>query len=102
MTRMADLAAVNAYIDRNLERFLAEVSEICRIPSVGADEAAMADARRWLEARFTRLGFATRSIQWEGAHPYVFATASDGAACKAVGPREHADDARDRRRFTRR
>ena len=79
MTRVADLAAVNAYIDRNLERFLAEVSEICRIPSVGADEAAMADARRWLEARFTRLGFATRSIQWEGAHPYVFATASDGA-----------------------
>src|SRR2546422_422289 len=79
VTRVADLAAVNAYIDRNLERFLAEVSEICRIPSVGADEPAMADARRWLEARFTRLGFATRSIQWEGAHPYVFATASDGA-----------------------
>src|SRR5881397_2924255 len=79
VTRMADLAAVNAYIDRNLERFLAEVSEICRIPSVGADEAAMADARRWLEARFTRLGFVTRWIEWEGAHPYVFATGSDGA-----------------------
>jgi acetylornithine deacetylase/succinyl-diaminopimelate desuccinylase-like protein len=75
---MPDLAAVNEYIDRNLDRFLAEVSELCRIPSVGADGAAMTEARRWLEARFARLGLATRSIEWEGAHPYVLATASDG------------------------
>ena len=76
---MADLAAVNAYIDRNLDRFLAEVSEICRIPSVGSDEAAMSGARRWLQATFTRAGFAPRSIEWEGAHPYLFATAGEGA-----------------------
>src|SRR5256885_9508357 len=75
---MADLAAVNTYIDHNLDRFLAEVSAICRIPSVGSDEAAMAEARRWLEVRFTHLGLATRSIEWDGAHPYVLATATDG------------------------
>lgn len=75
---MADLSSAYAYIDRNLDRFLTEVSNFCRIPSVGSDEGAMTDARRWLEAAFTRLGFATRSIDWPEAHPYVFATAGDG------------------------
>ena len=75
---MTDLRAAHAYVDENLDRFLAEVSEICRIPSVGGDASAMTDARRWLEAAFARTGYATRSIEWESAHPYVFATIGDG------------------------
>src|SRR5207245_5085521 len=75
---VTDLRAAHAYVDENLDRFLAEVSEICRIPSVGGDASAMTDARRWLEAAFARTGYATRSIEWESAHPYVFATIGDG------------------------
>ena len=75
---MVDLAAVYAHIDRNLDRFLAEVSEFCRIPSVGRDAAAMRDARAWLADAFGRLGAPARSIEWDGAHPYVFAEAGTG------------------------
>jgi acetylornithine deacetylase/succinyl-diaminopimelate desuccinylase-like protein len=75
---VTDLSAAYAYVDRNLDRFLAEASEFCRIPSVGGDVVAMTDARRWLEAAFVRLGFVTRAIDWEGAHPYVFAASGGG------------------------
>jgi acetylornithine deacetylase/succinyl-diaminopimelate desuccinylase-like protein len=75
---VTDLRAAYAYVDDNLDRFLAEVSQVCRIPSVGGDATAMTDARRWLESAFLRMGFAARSIEWENAHPYVFATIGSG------------------------
>jgi len=72
-----DLTAVYAHVDRSLDRYLSEVSDFCRIPSVGGDAAAMSDARRWLEGAFGRIGMDPRPIEWEGAHPYLFATSGD-------------------------
>src|SRR6266540_3407709 len=73
-----DLTAVHARIDRDMDRYLSEVADLCRIPSVGDDAAAMAAARAWLGSAFDRLGATVRSIEWEGAHPYVFATIGEG------------------------
>jgi len=73
-----ELGAAYDYVDRDMDRFLDEVSAFCRIPSVGGHEEAMDDARRWLLDAFARLGATVRSIEWEGAHPYVFATVGDG------------------------
>jgi acetylornithine deacetylase/succinyl-diaminopimelate desuccinylase-like protein len=73
-----DLASVYAYVDRNMDRFLDEVSAFCRIPSVGSDEAAMDEARRWLLDAFARLGAQARSFPHEGAHPFVFAETGTG------------------------
>lgn len=75
---MVDDVAVRSRIDSDLSRFLSEVVDLCRIPSVGSDAAAMADARQWLEAAFGRLGATVRTVEWEGVHPYVFATVGDG------------------------
>lgn len=76
---MASLNDVYAYVDRHLDRFLSEVSDFCRIPSVGGDDAAMDAARSWLETSFRRLGCGVRAIEWEGAHPYVVASAGAGS-----------------------
>ena len=73
-----DLAAVNAHIDRSLDRYLAEVADFCRIPSVGGDPAAMGAAQAWLVAAFRRLGHEVETIPAEGGHPYVFAEIGGG------------------------
>lgn len=75
---MSTLNAVYAYVDANLDRFLGELGDICRIPSVGGDAAAMNAAREWLERSFARIGCDVRSIPWPGAHPYVFASIGTG------------------------
>lgn len=75
---MTTLNEVYAYIDRNMDRFLSEVADFCRIPSVGGDADAMHDAQRWLEGWFGRAGAQTRTIPWDGAHPYVFASLGAG------------------------
>ena len=43
-----DLSAVYDYVDAHLDRFIAELRELCLIPSVGGDDAGMAEAERWL------------------------------------------------------
>jgi len=76
---LATLNDVHAYVDDHLERFLQEASDFCRIPSVGGDDAAMGAARTWLEGSFRRLGCDVRTIEWEGAHPYLFASTGGGS-----------------------
>jgi acetylornithine deacetylase/succinyl-diaminopimelate desuccinylase-like protein len=73
-----DLAAVYAHVDRNLDRYLEELSELCRIPSVASDPSGMAAAEAWLRAAFERLGCAVESIPAPEAYPYVLAQAGDG------------------------
>lgn len=79
---MSALDRTYAWIDAHLDRLLDEVSAICRIPSVGGSPSGMEEARQWLVAAFERMGMATRSIEWDDAHPYVFATT--GAAERSV------------------
>ena len=76
---MVDLSAVYAHIDQRLDRYLAEVSEFCAIPSVGGDAAAMAAAQAWLVAAFGRMGCTVESLPAAEAHPYVLAEVGAGA-----------------------
>ena len=77
-TTATDLKRTYAYVDEHLDRWLDEVAAFCRIGSVGRDDAAMDEARRWLEGWFERFGADVRSLPWDGVHPYVFATAGSG------------------------
>lgn len=72
------LDAVYAHIDRNLDRYIAEAAEFCRIASTSADPVAMADAHSWLQSSFDRIGCSVESIPADEAYPYVLAEIGDG------------------------
>jgi acetylornithine deacetylase/succinyl-diaminopimelate desuccinylase-like protein len=68
---LSDLARVEEYIDANLDRFLVELQELCRIPSIGGDDLGMAQAERWLVDKYSRLGMRVRSLEVPDSHPFV-------------------------------
>jgi len=68
---MAD--RIEAYIDANQERFIEELKELMRIPSVSAQRAHDADTRacaEWLLAHFQKLGLQAELVD-KGGQPIV-------------------------------
>ncbi|RMG73399.1 MAG: dipeptidase [Bacteroidetes bacterium] len=64
------------YIDQHQQRFLDEVIDFLKIPSISADSAYKADVQRaaaWLEAKFQALGMDRVEIFPTEGHPIVFA-----------------------------
>ncbi len=64
---MAD--KIEAYIDANEERFIEELKDLMRIPSVSAQRARDKETRacaEWLVAHFTDLGLETTLIETDG------------------------------------
>ncbi|MFW9909963.1 MAG: M20/M25/M40 family metallo-hydrolase [Candidatus Thorarchaeota archaeon] len=53
------LEEVNNYLDRNLERSLADLYEILRIPSVAAKGEHMDEAAKWVADKLEKVGFET-------------------------------------------
>jgi acetylornithine deacetylase/succinyl-diaminopimelate desuccinylase-like protein len=68
---MNDIDRVEAYIDANFDRFLTEVQELCRIPSIGGDDAGMAQAERWLVDKYQRIGMRVEVLNVADSHPFV-------------------------------
>lgn len=63
------------YAHKNQERFLKELIELCRIPSVSNDAAARADVQRaanWLAAHLHSLGMENVQVFQTPGHPFVF------------------------------
>lgn len=59
----------------NLEKYLAELSELLSIPSISAQRAHGKDIKRatvWLQKKFNSLGFESRILPTKG-HPVVYA-----------------------------
>jgi acetylornithine deacetylase/succinyl-diaminopimelate desuccinylase-like protein len=73
---MADpIAAARDYARANGEKFLAELFEMLRIPSVGADPAYAADTRRnaeWLAGHLAGLGLDKACVMETAGHPVVY------------------------------
>ncbi len=64
------------FLDQNRQRFVDELTELLRIPSVSADPACKGDVRKaaeWLKAHFERIGADEVRIMETPGHPLVYA-----------------------------
>ncbi len=68
-----------AYIDSQRSRFLAELADIIRIPSVAAQNRGIEETATFVEQRLRRLGAETRILQADGGNPLVYATIGRGS-----------------------
>jgi acetylornithine deacetylase/succinyl-diaminopimelate desuccinylase-like protein len=69
------MSTVQAYLDAQRNRFLAELIEFLRIPTVSAEpslKAEMVRGAEWVAGQLTRLGLAAEVIPTAG-HPLVYA-----------------------------
>ncbi|HXF83304.1 MAG TPA: M20/M25/M40 family metallo-hydrolase [bacterium] len=67
------MQAVDGYVAEHRERWLAELAELCRYPSVAAYPEAMHAAAAWLVRRLTAAGLSARLLPNPGGFPTVFA-----------------------------
>ncbi len=69
------LADLEADIDRHFQRYLEELKDLCRLPSLSADFAALRLCGGYLRDRLEALGFAAtvEDIDGEGSAPIVLA-----------------------------
>ncbi len=58
--------ALDRYLDANRDRFVAELREICRIPSETGNAAALDDAARWCRERLEAAKCETREFRMSG------------------------------------
>ena len=76
LSRAMDARDLDAYCDANQQRFVDELVEFCRIPSISADPAHAGDVRRSAEqlALAARdAGFASAELIETAGHPAVYA-----------------------------
>jgi len=69
------MSAIEDYLQRHGDEFLAELFELLRIPSVSADPDRAGDvetAARWVADKLAATGFASEVVATEG-HPIVYA-----------------------------
>ena len=69
------MSYINEYIDKNRERFLSELLDLLRIPSVSADPAYDADTRRTAEAvaeSLRKAGAENVKVHETAGHPIVY------------------------------
>jgi len=70
--------AFDTYITQNKERFLAELQELLRQPSVSAQNIGMKETADLVIARLNKLGAKTHLIPIEGGYPVVYGEIGDG------------------------
>lgn len=71
-----------AYVDTHFERFVAELQDLLRIPSISTDPDYAGEVRRaaaWLADHFRALGLQTVEIFETGGHPIVYAAYEVGS-----------------------
>ncbi len=66
------------YIDKNKDRFLAELMDILRQPTVSAQNIGMKETAAMVIARLDKLGARTQLIPIKDGYPVVFAEIGDG------------------------
>ncbi|MGH2349636.1 MAG: peptidase dimerization domain-containing protein, partial [bacterium] len=67
------LEAATGYIARHTDRWVAELTEFCRFPSVGEHPDAMHAAAGWLAARLAAAGLDARLLPTPDGFPTVYA-----------------------------
>ncbi len=70
--------AFDAHVDENLPQYIAEVAEMCALPSVSAEDKHLVETAGWVSERLRKAGFVTREISTGDGPPAVWAEAGDG------------------------
>lgn len=60
------------HIDANFERYVHELQEYCRQPSIAAQNIGMAETAAMVKGYMDRLGFTTRLYPLEGGYPVIY------------------------------
>jgi len=68
----------NAYIENNVERFIEELKEFCRQPSVSTQNVGLEEMAELVRARLERLGAEVRLIPVDGGPAVAFAELGQG------------------------
>lgn len=72
------MESFNTYVDAQVDRFLDELQELCRQPSVAAQDWGMQEMADIVVQQLQRLGANAQLIATEGAPPVVYAELGDG------------------------
>ena len=67
------------YIERNLERYLDELSVLCAQPSVSAQNLGIQETAEFVKQMLVARGFESRIIPLAGGHPVVYAETAGAA-----------------------
>ena len=78
------------YIERNLERYLDELSALCAQPSVSAQNLGIQETAEFVKQMLVARGFESRIIPLAGGHPVVYAETA-GAADSTIIFYNHYD-----------
>ncbi len=70
--------ALDRYLTDNKDRFVAELRELCAIPSEASDEKALDEAARWCGQRLTAAGASSRELRVDGEPALVVGEAGAG------------------------
>ena len=70
--------ALSLYLAENTNRFVAELRELCAIPSEGADPIALDDAAEWCRERLAAGGAQARELRVDGAPALVVGEVGQG------------------------
>lgn len=83
-----------AYIEQNKDRFLAELFDLLRIPSISADSKYAGDVRRtaeWVAESLRKAGAENVSVMETGGHPMVYGDKITDASLPTVLVYGHYD-----------
>lgn len=86
-----NIEKIRAYIEANQARFLDELTEYCRIPSIAAENRGLDEAAVWVERRLERLGATVRRITLPGAAPIIYAEIGPTDAAQTLLIYNHYD-----------
>jgi acetylornithine deacetylase/succinyl-diaminopimelate desuccinylase-like protein len=75
---MEVMQAFDSYVARYKERFLAELRDFCRIPSIAATGQGIEEGASWVAERLQKLGAEVRVLRVEGVAPVVMGTIGSG------------------------
>ncbi len=66
------------YVQDNQERFLGELQEFCRKPSIIAQKIGIDETAQWVSDRLQKIGFEAQVISVEGGAPVVYGEIGTG------------------------
>ena len=72
---------LTTYVEANIERFVDELRDLARRPSIAAQGIGLAENAAWVRDRLTRLGAEARLIEVEGGAPVVFGELGSAGRC---------------------
>ena len=88
---MESLEKLNEYIDRNIDRFIEDLKNLCRQPSVSAQNMGIDECVRVLEEMMEDVGIKVKIFEVKDGNPVVFGELENKNAEECLGFYNHYD-----------